>query len=340
MTMMNCYDVNSFARNPFLSRSPPYSSIPSSSTSLLSSVVVFPNTKKRKPPNSIFSTGPIAIQAMVQDDSERESVNGGSTNSTINTDNINSNDDNSTSGMAMAAKGSGTTARGRRLLKLREEKRKREHDRLHNYPTWAKILETACRDDEELRAVLGDSIGNPELMRKRVEDRVRKKGRDFRKSKTGSVLAFKVNFRDFNPIDSYVWFELYGSPSDRDVDFIGTVIQSWYVMGRLGAFNSSNLQLANTSMEYNPIYDADKGFKVMPSSFHDIGDVEFQDNWGRVWVDLGTSDFFAVDVLLNCLTVLSSEYIGIQQVVFGGRHMGDWEEGMTSPEFGYKYFKI
>ncbi|KAF9611206.1 hypothetical protein IFM89_027520 [Coptis chinensis] len=145
--------------------------------------------------------------------------------------------------------------------------------------------------------------------------------------------------RCFNPIDSYIWFELYGSPTDRDVDLIGSVIQSWYVMGRLGAFNSSNLQLANSSMEHNPIYDADKGFKVMPSSFHDIGDVEFQDNWGRVWVDLGTSDIFAVDVLLNCLTVLSSEYLGIQQMVLVGR-MGDWEEGMTNPEYGYKYFKI
>ncbi|KHN42114.1 hypothetical protein glysoja_021604 [Glycine soja] len=237
-------------------------------------------------------------------------------------------------------KGSGTTARDRRLLRIRQEKRQREYDRLNNYPAWAKVLENACKDDAELRAVLGDSIGNPELMRKRVEDRVRKKGRDFQKSKTGSVLAFKVTFRDFNPLDSYIWFELFGSPSDRDVNLIGNVIQSWYVMGRLGAFNSSNLQLANSSVEYDPLYDADKGFKVMPSSFHDISDIEFQENWGRVWVDLGTSDYFAIDVLLNCLTVLSSEYLGIQQIVFGGRRMGDWEEGMTSPEYGYKYFKI
>ncbi|KHN19709.1 hypothetical protein glysoja_037211 [Glycine soja] len=237
-------------------------------------------------------------------------------------------------------KGSGTTARDRRLLRIRQEKRQREYDLLNNYPAWAKVLENACKDDAELRAVLGDSIGNPELMRKRVEDRVRKKGRDFQKSKTGSVLAFKVTFRDFNPLDSYIWFELFGSPSDRDVNLIGNVIQSWYVMGRLGAFNSSNLQLANSSVEYDPLYDADKGFKVMPSSFHDISDIEFQENWGRVWVDLGTSDYFAIDVLLNCLTVLSSEYLGIQQIVFGGRRMGDWEEGMTSPEYGYKYFKI
>uniref|UniRef100_A0A0A0KRT0 Uncharacterized protein n=1 Tax=Cucumis sativus TaxID=3659 RepID=A0A0A0KRT0_CUCSA len=147
----------------------------------------------------------------------------------------------------------------------------------------SKVLEDACKNDAELRAVLGDSIGNPEEMRKKVEERVRRKGRDFQKSKTGSILAFKVSFRDFNPLDSYIWFELIGSPTDRDVDLIGSVIQSWYVMGRLGAFNSSNLQLANSSMEYNPVYDADKGFKVMQSSFHDISDVEFQDNWGRVW---------------------------------------------------------
>ncbi|GMH10880.1 hypothetical protein Nepgr_012721 [Nepenthes gracilis] len=219
------------------------------------------------------------------------------------------------------AKGSGTKARGRRLLKLKEEKRKREYDRLHNYPAWAKVLEEACKNDAELRAVIGDSVGNPELMRKKVEERVRKKGRDFHKPKTGSIVAFKVSFRDFNPVDSYIWLELYGSPSDQDVELIGSVIQAWYVMGRLGAFNSSNLQVTNSSMEYNPLYDVDKGFKVLPSSFHDISDVEFQDNWGRFWVDLGTSDYFAIDVLLNCLTVLSSEYLGIKQVVFGGHHI-------------------
>lgn len=238
------------------------------------------------------------------------------------------------------AKGSGTTARSRRLLRVREEKRKREYDRIHNYPAWAKILENACKDDTELRAVIGDSIGDPDMMRKRVEERVRKKGKDFRKSKSGSVLAFKVSFRDFNPLDSYIWFELYGAPTDRDVDLFGSVIQAWYAMGRLGAFNSSNLQLANSSLDNDPIYDADKAGSVLPCSFHDISDIEFQDNWGRFWVDLGTSDAFAIDVLLNCLTVLSSEYLGIQHVVLGGRRMGDWEEGMTSAEDGYKSFKI
>nr|GEZ78506.1 hypothetical protein [Tanacetum cinerariifolium] len=56
----------------------------------------------------------------------------------------------------------------------------------------------------------------------------------------------------FSPIGSNIWFKLYGPPSDRDVDLIGTVIQSWYVMGRLGAYNSSNLQeLADHVVEVN-----------------------------------------------------------------------------------------
>ncbi|OEL15418.1 hypothetical protein BAE44_0023569 [Dichanthelium oligosanthes] len=184
-----------------------------------------------------------------------------------------------------AAAASGMTARERRLVKVREERRRREYDREHTYPGWAKVLENACRDDEELRAILGDSIGNPELMKQRV-------------------------------------------------------IQAWYVMGRLGAYNSSNLQLANSMLDYDPSYDSDEASSVMPSSFHDISDVEFQDNWGRVWVDLGTSDYLALDVLLNCLAQLSSEHLGIKQVVFGGKRMGDWEEGMTSSDYGYKHFKI
>lgn len=32
----------------------------------------------------------------------------------------------------------------------------------------SRILENACKDDTELRAVIGDSIGDPDMMRKRV----------------------------------------------------------------------------------------------------------------------------------------------------------------------------
>ncbi|KAM0888540.1 hypothetical protein ACQ4PT_028288 [Festuca glaucescens] len=247
------------------------------------------------------------------------------------------------------AAASGTTARERRLAKAREERHRREYERQHTYPGWARVLENACRDDEEMRAILGDSIGNPELMKQRIQERVRKKGREgFNRPKTGSVAAFKVSFRDFNPLNAFIWFELFGEPTDQDVDLLGGVklhcmfIHIILIIRKQPPYLNINCssQLANSMLDFDPSYDSDEASAVMPSSFHDISDVEFQDSWGRVWVDLGTSDYLGLDVLLNCLTQLSTEHLGIKQVVFGGRKLGDWEEGMTSSDYGYKHFKI
>nr|GEX12653.1 hypothetical protein [Tanacetum cinerariifolium] len=167
------------------------------------------------------------------------------------------------------------------------------------------VLENAAKNDVELRYVLGDTISNPDQMRLKVEDRIRKKRRDFHKPKTGSV-AFKVTFRD------------HGMSWDVWVPII-LLIYSWQIH------------------QWNTILSM-MWIRAL-ISFHDIGDVEFQDNWGRIWVDIGTSDYFALDVLLNCLTILSTDYLGIQQVVFGGRSMGEWEEGMKNPKDEYKKSK-
>ncbi|GJY72853.1 hypothetical protein Tco_0477284 [Tanacetum coccineum] len=80
--------------------------------------------------------------------------------------------------------------------------------------------------------------------------------RDFHKPKTGSVVAFKVNFRDY--MDHPLVEMLTSIPDSKFHNMV--LCHIWDVFG---AYNSSNLQLANTSMEYNPLYDADN---VMPSS--------------------------------------------------------------------------
>jgi hypothetical protein len=36
-------------------------------------------------------------------------------------------------------------------------------------------------------------------------------------------------------------------------------------------------------MDFDPSYDSEEASAAMPSSFHDISVVEFQDNWARVW---------------------------------------------------------
>lgn len=40
-----------------------------------------------------------------------------------------------------------------------------------------------------------------------------------------------------------LWFELYRPPSGRESDLLEEVLASWFMLGRLGAYNAQNLQV-------------------------------------------------------------------------------------------------
>lgn len=40
-----------------------------------------------------------------------------------------------------------------------------------------------------------------------------------------------------------IWFELYRIPGKDDKDLLETVLESWFVIGRLGGFNGMNMQV-------------------------------------------------------------------------------------------------
>lgn len=239
-----------------------------------------------------------------------------------------------------AAVSSGKGARERRLEKVAEERKRKQNEEDGKYPEWATILENATKDDVELREIIGDAIGNPEEMRRRVEERVRRKGRDILQAKTGSANTMAVNFRDFDATDDHIWLEFYSPPSDKDIELIGSVFRSFFVLGRLGGFNSMNMQLTKLPLNAPLSYSPDTAKEALDAFFHNIGDVEFQDNWARIWVDLGTSDPVCMDVLINALTNVSSDHVGIKQVVFGGKKLGDWDEDLTEGQPDFRSYKI
>ncbi|XP_024377201.1 uncharacterized protein [Physcomitrium patens] len=231
-------------------------------------------------------------------------------------------------------------ARERRLQKVHEERRRRKSEEEGKYPEWATVLENAAKEDEELREILGDTIGNPEEMKRRVEERVGRKGRRISDARTGSTIPMAVSFRDFDSMDSHIWLEFYAPPTDKDMDLIGSVFRSWFVLGRLGGFNSMNMQIIKVPLNAPLRYSTEKAQEALSAFFHDISDVEFQESWARVWIDLGTSDPCCLDVLINALTTVSSDFVGIKQLVFGGKHLGDWDEDLKSNEDGYRAYKI
>lgn len=195
--------------------------------------------------------------------------------------------------------------------------------------------------DPEIAEILGSCFDDPQKAQARVEERIRRNRNKIVQTKTGSAAPMKVTFNKFDFSNSYIWFEFYNAPLPKDVSLICDTIRSWHIVGRLGGCNSMNMQLSQAPLNNKrPSYDAIGGANVTPTTFYNIGDLEIQDNLVRIWVDIGTSEPLLLDVLINALTCISSDYVGIKQVVFGGSEFENWKENFTSEDAGFSTHKI
>lgn len=192
----------------------------------------------------------------------------------------------------------------------------------------------------EFAEIIGSCLDDPQKARSKMEERLRKKRNKILHTKTGSATPMKVVLNKFDFSNSYIWFEFYHAPLEKDVSLICDTIRSWHIVGRLGGCNSLNMQLSQSPMDKRPSYDATQGANVTPSTFYNIGDLEIQDNLARIWVDIGTSEALLLDILVNALTQISSDYVGIKQVIFGGSEFENWRENLTSEDAGYSVRKI
>ncbi|XP_069146382.1 uncharacterized protein [Solanum lycopersicum] len=170
--------------------------------------------------------------------------------------------------------------------------------------------------DPELADILGTCLDDPDKAKSRLEERLRKKRNKIVHTKTGSPTPMTVEFNKFDYSNTFIWFEFYNAPLEKDISLICDTIRSWHIVGRLGGCNSMNMQLSQSPLDKRPNYDAVQGANVTPTTFYNIGDVEIQDNVARI-----------------C-------YVGIKQVVFGGSEFENWKENMTSEDAGYSVHKI
>ncbi|XP_049402494.1 uncharacterized protein LOC125866218 isoform X2 [Solanum stenotomum] len=194
--------------------------------------------------------------------------------------------------------------------------------------------------DPELADILGTCLDDPDKAKSRLEERLRKKRNKIVHTKTGSPTPMTVEFNKFDYSNTYIWFEFYNAPLEKDISLICDTIRSWHIVGRLGGCNSMNMQLSQSPLDKRPNYDTVQGANVTPTTFYNIGDVEIQDNLARIWVDIGTSEPLLLDVLINALSQISSDYVGIKQVVFGGSEFENWKENLTSEDAVYSVHKI
>ncbi|WP_017306592.1 DUF3531 family protein [Spirulina subsalsa] len=133
-----------------------------------------------------------------------------------------------------------------------------------------------------------------------------------------------IQFREFNPFDLWIWLEFENIPSPLEQQYVEELFNSWFYLGKLGGFNAENLQVTETGVDISYMeYNSATAEAALMAPMHNMSDFEYTGTWGRCWLDLGTSDLIAVDVLINALTQLSREYLTLRQVIIGGVNE-DW----------------
>jgi Protein of unknown function (DUF3531) len=146
-----------------------------------------------------------------------------------------------------------------------------------------------------------------------------------------------IKFREINPFDVWIWLKFSTVPSQREKDYIEELFNSWFYLGKLGAFNAENLQVQDTGLEISYMnYNQDGYENSLKALMHNMGELEYEGEWARCWFDLGTSDAIAIDILVNAITQINEEYLVIEELYIGGEN-ADWtvEDSESRPSFIY-----
>ncbi len=134
----------------------------------------------------------------------------------------------------------------------------------------------------------------------------------------------EILFREIDPFNAWIWLRFTNPPAQGEKDYIEGIFDSWYVIGRLGGFNAENLQAQNASSDLSFMnYDNDALSNKLPALMHNLGQLEYKNDWARCWIDIGTSDALALDILINALSQIDESIVEIQSLFVGGVNE-DW----------------
>ncbi|MFM2080423.1 MAG: hypothetical protein RLZZ219_1105 [Cyanobacteriota bacterium] len=146
----------------------------------------------------------------------------------------------------------------------------------------------------------------------------------------------EIRFRDFDPFNCWIWLRFSHPPGQGERGYVDTTFDSWFFLGKLGGFNAENLQVHEQGADVSWMaYDGEEADRAMPALMHSMGEMEYQGEWARCWLDLGTSDAVALDVLINTLGRLSADVVEIEELIIGGINE-DWPvDGQPDSPFAF-----
>ena len=135
----------------------------------------------------------------------------------------------------------------------------------------------------------------------------------------------RIQFREVDQFNCWIWIRFAQIPGKGERNYLDGIFDSWYVLGRLGGFNSENLQVHESGADLSWIdYDNDQNTQSLPALMHNLGEMEYQGDWARCWVDFGTSDNLSIDILINALKQIDKDLVQIEELYIGGINQ-DWD---------------
>ena len=205
------------------------------------------------------------------------------------------------------------------------------HDEDGTKLKWMEILEESAEYDPEIASLLDGVEGNPKAVEDRIRERFDKKKEKVYQEREGSTVPMMVKFDEFKSGNLWIWVESHNAIAEREQPLLDEVFKAWFVLWKLGGFNSENAQVQSNFFEVsNMKYDMDLANgdgdgDVNRCVFHALGEPEYRGKWARCWVDMGSADEMGVDVLINSLITFSKEYFGLKTLVIGGTNIvDDW----------------
>jgi hypothetical protein len=111
----------------------------------------------------------------------------------------------------------------------------------------------------------------------------------------------EVRFREIDPFNCWIWLRFAHPPGQGERSYVETAFDCWFYLGKLGGFNAETCRPTRPAPISTPGLGRGGGGATLPALMHNMGVMEYQEEWARCWVDLGTSDALALDVLINTL---------------------------------------
>ena len=119
---------------------------------------------------------------------------------------------------------------------------------------WMEILEESAEYDPEIKALL-DGVGNdPKAVEDRIRQRFESRKERIYQEREGSTVPMLVKFKEFKSHNLWIWLESHNKISEMEQPLLDEVFKAWFVLGKLGGFNSENMQVQANFYEVGRLF--------------------------------------------------------------------------------------